>query len=104
METKITTEQEALDYLMRMCHSDIHWRLDTEDDGQLVLSLIDRQIYPRVFHDMGLEGEINIIAESEEHLIERLMPVLQKDWKWRQRETSLVNLVENLRQWYSEML
>ena len=63
--------------------SKLDCRVENEcETGDVYLSIIDRQQYPRLWIDNDSENS-NIIAETTENMLLRNNPFLEKDWRLR---------------------
>jgi len=60
---------------------DIHFRLENDEEG-FYLSIIDREIYPRIWADNYHDNRNKIFAETTENLLNRTV-LAGKDWSVR---------------------
>lgn len=78
--------------------ADIFFRLENDEEG-FYLSIINRQIYPRVWADHFADGKIEVIAETSEHLLNRTVAVSEKDWSERFSGESIDEVIQELIEW-----
>jgi hypothetical protein len=99
--TPITThsgEIIPLDKLLAALHTnEIFHRLENDEEG-FYLSIINRQVFPRVWADTQNDGQFEVLAESTEHLLERTV-LHSKDWQARFSSETIEGLIPQVIEW-----
>ena len=80
---------------------DIHFRLEDDEEG-FYLSIIDRGVYPRVWADNYQNGNIDIIAETAENILNRTV-LAGKDWSIRFEGDSLKKVLLECDEWLNKL-
>ncbi len=69
----------------------VFYRLENDEEG-FYFSIIDRQVYPRLWQDKRMEDGVTMIAETEEHLLKSLS-YTDKDWSDRMFAETMEDLL-----------
>lgn len=86
--SKLTTIIEALH------KNDYFFRFENSEE-MYVFSIINRQVYPRIWGDLEKSGDFKIITETTESLLNRLIPS-EVDWEARFTSSSLELLLQEV--------
>ena len=87
------------DVLSRLHKAEYHFRLEDDEEGYY-LSIINRQIYPRIWADNFQVNEYKIIAETTDHLLNRTI-LAEKDWSERWVGESVDECLYQAYEWMS---
>jgi len=70
--------------LSRLHKAEWWFRLEDDENG-FYLSIIDRQIYPRIWADSHANGDVDVdvICESAENILNRTIAISGQDWTER---------------------
>lgn len=86
------------DQISRLRKKEIFFRLEDDEEG-FHLSIINRQVYPRVWADNFADGKIEVIAESAENILNRTVAISEKDWNERFFGETLEEVFSELDKW-----
>lgn len=75
--------------LIKLSNQD--FRLENDEEG-FYFSIIDRQVYPRIWADNFCDGKNIIIAETPENILNRTV-LIGKDWITRFFGTTLLEVL-----------
>ena len=98
-ETANGTKPVLGDVLSRLHNAEWHFRLEDDEEG-FYLSIINRQVYPRIWSDNFQDNEDKIICESPESLLERTV-MSGKDWSERWFGESIDECLYKAYEWMS---
>lgn len=87
------------DVLSRLHKAEYHFRLEDDEEGYY-LSIINRQIYPRIWADNFQGNEDKIMAETTDNLLNRTIPA-EKDWYERWFGESVDECLYQAYEWMS---
>ncbi len=76
---------------------EVFFRFENCEDG-FYLSIIDRRQFPRIWQDNARDGKVEIIAETTEHMINRIIPS-EKDWEQRFFGETIEECMEEFNKW-----
>ncbi len=107
MKTKIKTTSESAivgntvlgDVLPRLHKAGYHFRLEDDEEGYY-LSIINRQLYPRIWVDNFQDNAGTIIAETPDNLLNRTI-LFSKDWSERWFGRSINECLYQAYEWMS---
>lgn len=75
-------ELPPTDILSNLHKNGTFFRVEDDEDGYYI-SIINRQIYPRVWADIFANGDTKVIAETAENILNRTVAISEKDWSER---------------------
>jgi len=105
---KLSTEQETPpianvplgDVLSRLHKAEWWFRLEDDENG-FYLSIINRGIYPRIWADSHANGDIKVICESAENILNRTIAISEKDWSERWSGETIDECLYQAYEWMS---
>jgi len=87
------------DVLSRLHNAEYHFRFEDDESG-FYLSIINRKVYPRVWADNFQDGQIEIIAETSDNILNRTV-LAEKDWSERWFGESVDECLYQAYEWMS---
>ena len=88
------------DVLSRLHKAEYYFRLEDDEEGYY-LSIINRQVYPRIWADNFQGNEEKIIAETTDNLLNRTV-LAEKDWSERWFGESIDECLYRAYEWMSD--
>ena len=98
-ETPADAKPVLGDVLSRLHKADYHFRLEDDEEG-FYLSIIDRQVYPRIWADNFQDNGDKIICETPDNLLQRTV-IADKDWNERWFGESIDECLYKAYEWMS---
>jgi len=87
-----------LDTLFELLNKrEVFFRFENDEDGYH-LSIIDRQIYPRIWADNSRDSKESIIAETPDNILEKAM-IGGKDWTVRLFGKTIQDCIDEFNKW-----
>lgn len=100
MKNSISSNLLLCDVLERLHKAEIFFRMEDDEEGYYI-SIINRQIYPRVWVDNFANEDVEVICESAENILNRTVAISEKDWSERFFGETIDEVVKKVNDWMS---
>ena len=100
MKNSIPSNLLLCDVLERLHKAEIFFRMEDAEEGYYI-SIINRQIYPRVWVDNFANEDVEVICESAENILNRTVAKSEKDWSERFFGETIDEVVKKVNDWMS---
>ncbi|WP_312364008.1 hypothetical protein [Sphingobacterium sp.] len=90
-----------MELLNKISEKGFFYRIENDEEC-VYLSIIDRQVYPRIWSDNVISGDFKIESESDENFIERTF-ISGKDWAQRWHGDTIDECLQQAEKWFNSL-